>query len=467
MQDSCQIPTPKDYVQLMLDKAGYQENLYGKTVLENSCGSGNILIEIVRRYIMDCRIHNFSDEKIKFGLERDIFAYEIDKEIIENCKNNLNELGREFGLVDVNWNIHNKDYLTTSVKPYDYIIGNPPYITYHNLLPKTREYLKNNFSTCSEGRFDYCYAFIEKSINSLKKKGVLVYLIPFSIFRNRFAQKVRDEIKSDLVSIYDYSGEKVFPGVTTSVAVIHIIKDSNQEYIEYFVQSSAKSEEIEKSRLKGKWFFSRKRMGLRFGDYFKIQNSVATLCNEAFLLTDYTENDNYYIVGRNKIEKQIVHEAVSVKSCKKKGIDRIIFPYKMIENGYEHFDEKELGKLYPGAVQYLKSYKEKLNKRKINDGVQWFEYGRTQALEEVYGNKLIMPMVITTKVTAYEAKPDAVPYAGYFIKTRQNSQYDLQFAKKLLESNQFYEYVKNVGTPTTTTSYRVSVKEIEDFTFIN
>ena len=110
MQDSCQIPTPKDYVQLMLDKAGYQENLYGKTVLENSCGSGNILIEIVRRYIMDCRIHNFSDKKIKFGLERDIFAYEIDKEIIENCKNNLNELGREFGLVDVNWNIHNKDY---------------------------------------------------------------------------------------------------------------------------------------------------------------------------------------------------------------------------------------------------------------------------------------------------------------------------------------------------------------------
>lgn len=70
-------------------------------------------------------------------------------------------------------------------------------------------------------------------------------------------------------------------------------------------------------------------------------------------------------------------------------------------------------------------------------------------------------------VTAYEAKPDAIPYAGYFIKTRQNSQYDLQFAKKILESNQFYEYVKNVGTPTTTTSYRVSVKEIEDFTFIN
>lgn len=467
MQDSCQIPTPKQYVQSMLDKAGYQEHLYGKAILENSCGSGNILTEVVRRYIMDCKIHNFSDERIKIGLERDIFAYEIDKETAGICKKNLNILAEEFGLIDIKWNIYNTDYLTTPIKYYDYIIGNPPYITYQNLVPKTREYLKNNFSTCSKGRFDYCYAFIEKSIQSLKKNGVFVYLVPFSIFRNRFAQIVRDKIKADLVSICDYSGEKVFPGVTASVAIIHLIKDSRQEYVDYFVQSLEKNVEIEKSKLNGKWFFSKIQKGLRFGDYFKVQNSVATLCNEAFLLTNYVENDNYYIVGKNKIEKQIVYEAVSVKSCKKEGVDKIIFPYKLLENGYERLDEMEIYKLYPGAMKYLKIYKEKLEKRKVNDGVHWFEYGRTQALEEVYGYKLIMPMVITTKVTAYEAKPDAIPYAGYFIKTRENAQYNLQFAKKLLESNQFYEYVKKVGTPTTATSYRVSVKEIENFNFIN
>ena len=42
MQINCQIPTPREYVKTMLDLAGYTEELYGKTILENSCGEGGI-----------------------------------------------------------------------------------------------------------------------------------------------------------------------------------------------------------------------------------------------------------------------------------------------------------------------------------------------------------------------------------------------------------------------------------------
>ena len=45
MQINCQIPTPREYVKTMLDLAGYTEELYGKTILENSCGEGGILVE--------------------------------------------------------------------------------------------------------------------------------------------------------------------------------------------------------------------------------------------------------------------------------------------------------------------------------------------------------------------------------------------------------------------------------------
>ena len=44
-----QVPTPDKYVQTLLDSAGYISNIAGKKVLENSCGEGNVLIEIVRR----------------------------------------------------------------------------------------------------------------------------------------------------------------------------------------------------------------------------------------------------------------------------------------------------------------------------------------------------------------------------------------------------------------------------------
>lgn len=51
MASNCQIPTPQEYVIHMLDYIGYSKKLYGKRVLENSCGEGNILLEIVTRYI--------------------------------------------------------------------------------------------------------------------------------------------------------------------------------------------------------------------------------------------------------------------------------------------------------------------------------------------------------------------------------------------------------------------------------
>ena len=124
-------------------------------------------------------------------------------------------------------------------------------------------------------------------------------------------------------------------------------------------------------------------------------------------------------------------------------------------------------KNFPGALRYLGQFSADLDERDSSEGVLWYEYGRTQALGEIYGEKLIISMVITTKVTVYMADVEAVPYAGYFIKAKNEQEYDLNFAKQLLEAPEFYEYVQNVGTPTTETSFRISVKDIENYTFNN
>ena len=52
MASNCQIPTPQAYVRQMLDYIDYSEDLYGKRVLENSCGEGNILLEV--NYSVPC-----------------------------------------------------------------------------------------------------------------------------------------------------------------------------------------------------------------------------------------------------------------------------------------------------------------------------------------------------------------------------------------------------------------------------
>ena len=51
MDKRCQQFTASDIAEEMLDLLGYQEDLFGKKLLENSCGEGNILCLVVERYI--------------------------------------------------------------------------------------------------------------------------------------------------------------------------------------------------------------------------------------------------------------------------------------------------------------------------------------------------------------------------------------------------------------------------------
>lgn len=471
---NCQVPTPLKYVENMLEYIGYDNNVYGKRVLENSCGEGNILAEIVKRFIADGKRQGYSSTDIANELANNVVGYEIDQSKIQICKRRLNKILREENIPRVKWNIRKKDFLKAK-ETADYIIGNPPYITYHDLTEKERSYLQANFTVCKHGRFDYCYAFIEASIKALNTDGCLVYLIPYSIFRNKFAAGLRSFLTEYITDIWDYRGEDVFQDITCSAAVIACKKSSVAPLVKYKCINDAAENEIMREELKKlngeKWIFQRTTTGgKRFGDYFDISNSVATLLNKAFLIDVTGETDGLLHVGNKFIEKEITFPAISTKSvCKKKtkGVieERIIFPYQVNKGKVSSFDETELKKSYPYAYQYLQSFKEELDNRKADKRALWYEFGRSQALERLWDYKLIIPMVITKKVKAHRADITEIPYAGYFIKVKDGSMLTLDDAKKIIESKEFYQYVQDVGTPTTKTSYRISVFDLADYKF--
>lgn len=467
MASNCQVPTPHKYVQDMLSYVDYTENLYGKKILENSCGDGNILIEIVERYIKDSILRKYSVDEIKKGLHCDVIAYEIDEECIINCKNRLNELTASYGIKSVEWNIRHEDFLKEIIEErFDYIVGNPPYITYHDMTDEQRSLLKEKFKTCEHGRSDYFYAFIEKSINVLNDGGKMIYLVPYSVMTNKFARELRKFIKSYITMIYDYRTIKIFPEALTSSVMLKCEKTGQHEEFKYHLIAEHRSLEVPKSKLGNKWIILGHQNvdGIRFGDYFEVRNSVATLLNEAFVLGKYEYQKPYYIVGNYKIEEDLIREAASTKSYNKKDkMDKIIFPYKSDNGQREDYTEEEFREKFPEATQYLLQFSEKLKKRKADQKAFWFQYGRSQAVTKIFGEKLIIPMVITKKIHVYEAGADAVPYAGYFIKSCEEEKLNLQKAKEILESPGFYEYVKICGTPTTPTSYRISVDDIKDY----
>ena len=143
---NCQVFTPHNIVVEILNQVGYIEKLYGKKVLENSCGDGAFLVEIVDRYIIDCLKQNFSKDKIIYGLENDIYGNEIDEKHKVNCIDNLNRVAQKYNIDCVKWNIAQNDFLKSSIiEKFDFIIGNPPYITYSDLNKTTRSFIKKNF----------------------------------------------------------------------------------------------------------------------------------------------------------------------------------------------------------------------------------------------------------------------------------------------------------------------------------
>lgn len=472
-EKNCQIPTPGRYVKQMLDYIGYKYNLRGQKVLENSCGEGNILVEIVKRYIADLKENQYTPREIAGGLEKDIVAYEVDLEKIEICLNRLNELASFEGLPEVKWNIKQQDFLKSVEQNVDFVIGNPPYVTYHDLTQEERVFLKERFQVCREGRFDYCYAFIEASVRALADNGKMIYLIPFSIFRNRYASGLRSFLGNCITKIVDYRSIHVFPGITCSTSLILCEKGCVQNTVEYVDSLARKKVCVDRSSLRedgSKWIFQHSILrNRRFGDFFSVHNSVATLCNKAFLFTAEQEEENYYIIGGMPVEKEVTLPAISVKSSrameKGKGCVRIIYPYKLVNGKVIHYSEEEFQAECPCAWRYLSQFCHDLKKRKADEKAKWFEYGRSQALAEVLGEKLIIPMVITNSTRAYIAKQNEVPYAGYFVKAKQNCDLTLADAKKVLESESFYQYVQEVGTPTTLSSFRVSVNDINEFLF--
>lgn len=471
MNEKCQVFTPENYVRELLDSVGYIQDLYGKRILENSCGDGNILSAIVQRYIDDCQAHGLSRTKIKNGLSRDIYGVEIDPIQYDKCIQKLNIVLQQNNIKAVDWKIYNEDYLRWSEKiDFQYIVGNPPYITYSELNQKEQNYVKETFFTCKKGKFDYCYAFIEKSIISLSKNGKMAYLIPSSIFKTVFGMNLRNFMKPYITEIRDYTKERVFNTALVKSAIMILDSERSQPMLHYSDMAVKKQINIPIEHLKDKWFFSKDGgNGIhRFGDFFKVSHVVATLLNDAYVLKDgtYTEVENGYLCNNHIIEKDVVRETATPRSLRYNKQEKIIFPYTYVKGKLKKYEKEEFERLYPGATAYLNEYRTKLNARKSDSSAKWFEYGRSQALNDLNCEKLLISTVITENVEVYSLTGECIPYAGmYIVQNENNTQYALDYAIQVLKSEEFRKYVLRVGIPISGNSVRITSRDIEDYRF--
>ena len=410
----------------------------------------------IRRYIEVALKHRYSTSSIKSDLEKYFVAFEIDPQLKENCLRNLDNIALEYGIQEVNWQILSDDYLRYNLKMrFDFIVGNPPYITYQELNTMDRSFLKNNFPSCKKGKFDYCYAFIEKSLLDLKKTtGKMCYLIPNSIFKNVFAENLREILKKNILQLIDYRHTHIFGRILTSSAIMVIDNSKICNYLEYIDSDFNKSFLIRKEDLGSKWYFTEniefKVNQLTFGELFKVSNSVATLANKVFLIPEQEDLD---------LEDEILKPAASPRKLSKNIVDKIIFPYKFVNNELRRYPREEFERIFPKTTRYLREWKDVLDNRK-SDG-EWFEYGRSQGLKFMNQEKLMISSVITEKVNVYELDSQMIPYSGFYIIPLAEK--GLDYAKKILESEDFYNYIETRAINASGKSIRISVNDVKNY----
>lgn len=458
----CQIFTPSHIVKYMLDKIDYTSNVFGKKIIDNSCGTGNILVEVVERFIVDAKKSRKKKTTIKKGLESCIYGYDIDSNMVESCINNLNIVAQRFGLMDVQWNIHHQDGLYID-GIFDYVIGNPPYISYLDLDQETRIKTKDNFKSCGIGKFDYSYAFIEKGLQLLKSNGKMAMISPANMFKTVFAETLRTTIKSELTHIVDCSAVKVFEEVLTSPAITVYEKGSKSNVLIYQEMNEAQTENeriIDKQSLSGKWNFTTyvESGQRRFGDSFKASNCIATLANKIFIHS--LDKQGHLDID---VEDDALKEAKSPKSEQFGIKQKIIFPYYYENNELRNYTEEEITQKYPRLMVFLSSKRDDLENRDSDQNARWYEYGRSQALRHINQNKLMISTIITKVVRVYELDSSVVPYSGIYIIPHNNS--SLDDAKLILQTKRFYDYLLAKGVKVSGDSIRISSKDVEDYRY--
>lgn len=463
-KEKCQKFTPSDVVQTMLNLAGYTHRLAGHPVLENSFGSGNILTAIVKRYIDSCIAEGMDRDAISKGLSNDVYGIELDSILFASCKEKLNAIVTSYNLPPVDWHLYNCDSLfwDNSSIQFDYIIGNPPYIVYKEIDKDNQSLLREKFSSCSVGKFDYCYAFIEAAINMLSDNGKLVQLIPSNIYKNVYGKNLRTLLKDHIAVIYDYPSQNLFESTLTSSSIFLYDRSCNSPVVRY--QNFTENLDIQflRSSLADKWMFSASvtaaPQSVKFGQIFHASIAVATQLNEAFVISET-------VLSENALEKEIIRPAISPRSIRYKRKEFIIFPYKYINGELVRIPAEKFELFFPNVSSYLKKNLSKLNKRKKDSSAAWFEYGRSQALKHLNQEKLLLSTIVTNRVETRQLDSETIPYSGIYI-TVKDSRYSLKDAERILKSKAFFEYVTKVGIRINGKSIRITCKDINNFNIV-
>lgn len=455
------IYTPDYLVEIILNQCKYKEGFINKKhVMENSCGNGQFLVCIVKRYINDFFNKSTNISDLKNELETYIHAIEIDELELKKCIERCNEIVSSFGLKDVKWDFLCGDALQIDKfnDKMDFVVGNPPYVRVHNLNNYSDAVKNCMFS--NKGMTDLFIAFYEIGIKMLNKNGILSYITPSSFFTSLAGSSLREFlVKNNLIeSVCDLKHFQAFDA-TTYTAIICLNKNKQKNIVDYYEFDDKKLNPIYVNSLNkyeylinGNFYFSttsnlellRKILCNFKVARVEVKNGFATL------------NDKVYINNFDFESKYIIPV---IKGSRAKW-SKIIYPYDKEGNLVNEQDLKEDKKLYSYLLSHKNELLNKSNEQK--DEKFWYAFGRSQGLKDTYKNKTSINTLIrcSSDLKIVEVLAGCGVYSGLYIL---NDFYSFEEIKEVLLDEEFGVFVSLLGKYKSGGCYTFSSKDVKAY----
>ena len=458
-----QVFTPEHVVDTMFGELEYKgNNIRKKHIIDNSCGNGAILKKVVRTYINVCIMCGLPKEETIKELETYIHGIEIDGILVKETIDNLNKIAEEYSLDDVNWDITCADAMF--VREYDnrmdYVIGNPPYCNIHDIPEEKREFVKQ-YKFANGGMTDMYLVFFEIGINMLNENGKLAYITPNSWLTSTAGTNFRNYLKDSktLLEIYQYGHYKVFDKINTYTCITLLCKTPKTNNLFVCHRNTSDTdlkiiqtmENLDECMINGKIFLTNKNtlkmlsdiesIDKKNKDRIRVKNGFATLNDKFFIIDDYD----------NKEDKNVLCV------CKASNCEMHYFFYPYDENG----KPMSLLEMDDKLVEFMRN--KAIEMEVDTENPAWYLYGRTQALNDVKYNKILVNNLIrnVSDLKINFATEQQGVYSGYYIPLYVNYGNIQNNIIRSISSVEFVEYIKAVGKYKNGGYYTFSSKELE------
>ncbi len=202
------VPTPDRVVDLMVGKlfAGGAPEASSR-VLDPGCGNGEFIAGVLRL----CAQRRWPVPTI-VGIELDPGRASTATQ-------------RFWGIEQVT--IRQADFLQPSREMFDFVIGNPPYVSILALSSEERLAYRSTFRTAS-GRFDLYVLFFEQALRVLAPDGSIVFITPEKFLYVETARPLRELLRAIHVEELHFMGEDTFEDRVTYPLISTIVRTTQK-----------------------------------------------------------------------------------------------------------------------------------------------------------------------------------------------------------------------------------------------